>query len=104
MIYRVDYDETQNLMSVGFGDEPANNSVLVKEVFSIIERLKNQVIESHKGTALRITGAASLPVACVLASALAHIVPALAVFDPKLGKYVVSISHSPAYFVGDLLD
>ena len=35
---------------------------------------------------------------------LGHLYETVAVFDPKLGKYVVSISHGAKYSVGDLID
>jgi CRISPR-associated protein Csx3 len=39
-----------------------------------------------------------------LAHAVGHIYGAIACFDPKLNKYVVSISHDPDYEVGNLID
>jgi len=53
---------------------------------------------------LKINGPASLPVACVLTHKVAHLYGAIGVFDPKIGKYVVCITHNPAYKVGDLID
>jgi CRISPR-associated protein Csx3 len=40
----------------------------------------------------------------VLCHKVAHLFGAVACFDPKLAKYVVAISHDPAYAVGDLID
>lgn len=56
------------------------------------------------GPILKINGPASLPVAVALAHAVTHLYGAVAVWDPKLSKYVVSVSHSPEYAVGDLID
>ncbi|MDE0012119.1 MAG: hypothetical protein OXU36_13305 [Candidatus Poribacteria bacterium] len=48
----------------------------------------------------------SLPriAAMVMVSQLSHLFEAMAVFDPKLNKYIVAISHSPKYAIGDLID
>ena len=42
--------------------------------------------------------------AMVIVSQLSHLFEAIGVFDPKLNKYVVAISHSSKYAVGDLID
>ena len=34
---------------------------------------------------------------------VAHLAPAVGVFDPKLEAYVVCITHSPDFEVGDLV-
>lgn len=91
------------LIKVGFVPEnPADNSVLVQEAHEASLKLKSD--SALHGKVIRINGAASLPVAMAIASNLAHIAPAVAAFDPKLGKYVVAISHSPQFKVGDLID
>ena len=43
-------------------------------------------------------------IAFVLAHALCHIVGAIAVFDPKLGKHVVAVSHNPDFTIGATVD
>lgn len=91
------------LIEVGFNpDAPASNDVLVQEAHEQSLVLKKD--ESLFGKVARINGAASLPVAMAIASNLCHVVPAVACFDPKMGKYVVAISHSPDYKVGDLIE
>lgn len=55
------------------------------------------------GKLIKINGPASLPVACVLAHRLCHLFGVVAVFDPKISGYVVSISHDPAFKVGDVI-
>lgn len=89
-----------NVLKVGFGDEPASNDKIVAEAVQKAEALREAVI--GKGV-LRINGAASLPVAIALSHTFAHVVPAVAVFDPKLNAYVVSISHSRDFNIGDLI-
>jgi CRISPR-associated protein Csx3 len=60
--------------------------------------------ELSGGSLLRINGPASLPVACVLVHKVAHLYGAIGVFDPKLGKYVITITHNPMYKLGDLIN
>lgn len=71
----------------------------------------NSLIESEKltGKLLKISGRATVLASFVIASKLAHAYGAIAVFDPKEGdkgidRYIVAISHSPNYSVGDTLD
>lgn len=87
-----------DLMKIGFGD-PASNDVIVKDVAA---RLKDMDLPG--GPLLKINGPASLPVAVVIAHGVTHLYGAIAVWDPKLGKYVVSVSHNPDFAIGDLID
>lgn len=89
-----------DVLSVGFG-EPAQNDEIVKDAKIVLdEMLKSQQLH---GKLLKINGAASLPVAFVISHAVSHLYGAIAVYDPKLQKYVVSISHTPEVRVGDLI-
>ncbi|MBR3156880.1 CRISPR-associated protein Csx3 [Candidatus Saccharibacteria bacterium] len=90
-------NETATL-KIGFG-EPASNDQIVVDAKAAVEAVSEEVM----GKTVLLNGPASLPVAVVLTHALCHICPAIAVFDPKLGKYVVSVSHTADYQVGDLL-
>lgn len=82
------------LYSVGFGD-PATNIEIVKEV--------DAMPLMGCGMLALISGPASLPVAFVLAHKLCHRYGAVAIFDPKLSGFVVSVSHNPDFKVGDFI-
>lgn len=87
----------------GFGDTPAQNDALVKEAALRIRKL----IDSGAikgGELIKLNGPATLPIAFVLAHKLNHLYQAVAVYDPKLLKYVVAIAHGGKYSVGDLVD
>jgi len=91
-----------DILRVSFG-EPAQNDQIVKDAAAKLE----QMIQSGElagGQLLRINGPISIPVAFVLAHKLAHIYGAIGFFDPKLSKYVICITHNPAYKLGDLID
>ena len=90
-----------DLLRIGFGS-PAQNDKILKDVVSLLDNLVKDNLKG--GNLLKINGPASLPVAMHLAHAVGHIYGATACFDPKLNKYVVSISHDPKYAVGDLID
>jgi len=94
----VERNEKTVTLKIGFGD-PAGNDEIVKDAKAAVEAVSEEVM----GKTVLLNGPASLPVAVVLAHALVHICPAVGVFDPKLGKYVISVSHTNAYKVGDLL-
>lgn len=90
------------ILKIGFG-APAQNDQIVRDAKV---RLDEMVASSELagGPVLRINGPASLPVAVTIAHAVAHLYEAIAVFDPKLSKYVVSVSHGTAHQAGDLID
>lgn len=97
--YNISFNPENSVLSIGFG-EPAQNDQIVKDAITGVKAVKDQL----HGHVLKVNGAASLPVGFALASEVAHVVKAVAVFDPKLQKYVVAISHDPAYVIGDLID
>jgi len=86
-----------DVLKVGF-DAPAQNDQIVKDAKSILEGMNLE-----GGPLIKINGPASLPVAVVLAHHLAHLYGVVGVYDPKLGSYVVAVSHSPNNQVGDLI-
>jgi CRISPR-associated protein Csx3 len=91
----------ENVLKVGFGD-PAQNDEIVRDV---VEKLNAMMgVELTGGSLIKINGPASLPVAVAIAHAVSHLYEVVAVYDPKLAKYVVSVSHSSQYRPGDLID
>ncbi len=93
-------------LTVSFG-EPTNNDLIVIEVSEKIDRLieRKQICG---GKLLKITGKQSIPVAYAICHKVAHLYGAIAIFDPKMGgkgidAYIVAISHSPDYQVGQIL-
>jgi CRISPR-associated protein Csx3 len=91
-----------NLLKIGFR-EPADNPQIVRDAHAQLEALSH--LEPLGGELLKINGPASIPVAFVIAHKVAHLYGAIAVFDPKLGhKYVIVITHTPKYKLGDLID
>lgn len=93
---------TGDVLKVGFG-EPAQNDVIVRDASERLAELTSMG-QLSGGPLLRINGPASLPVAVVIAHAVAHLYEAVGVFDPKLAKYVIAVSHGTTYKVGDLVD
>ncbi|MBD2456629.1 CRISPR-associated protein Csx3 [Nostoc sp. FACHB-87] len=98
--YKIEIKE--DLLRVSFG-EPAQNDQIVRDAAARLEEMSASG-ELAGGQLLKINGPISIPVAFVLAHKLAHIYGAVAFYDPKLGKYVISITHNPAYKLGDLID
>lgn len=99
--YKVSFDG--QVLQIGFG-APSDNDRKVVDALAGCAAIKDEVIGTGLDV-LRVNGAASLPVAMTIAHAFAHLVPAIACFDPKIdgGSYVISISHSPKYKVGDVI-
>ena len=86
-------------LAISFGPAPAPNNLIVP---AAIEALAALHLTGGRG--ILFNGPASLPVAMALAHAVAHLYQFVACFDPKLGRYVVAISHTPDYRPGDLLE
>lgn len=97
-----------NILKVGFNSKiPANGDRIVKNTATQMDNL----LESGKlkGKLLKISGRASVLASFVIANKLAHCYGAIALFEPKEGdrgldRYIVAISHSPDYRVGQTLD
>lgn len=98
--YKIDLEG--DVLKVNFG-EPAQNDQIVRDAAARLDEMA-EAGELKGGVLLKINGPASLPVACVLTHKVAHLYGAISVFDPKIGKYVVCITHNPAYKIGDLID
>lgn len=93
---------SEDVLKVGFAD-PAQNDLICRDAAKkLSEMVKKGTLSG--GFLIKINGPASLPVAVVIAHAVAHLYEVVAVFDPKLGKYVVSVSHTPDFKVGGLID
>ena len=90
------------VLRVKFG-EPAQNDRIVPDAAARLDEMSNSG-ELSGGGLIKLNGPASLPVACVLAHKVSHLYGAVGVFDPKLGKYVIAITHDPEYNLGDLVD
>jgi CRISPR-associated protein Csx3 len=90
------------VLKIGFA-EAAQNDQIVKDAAARLDEM-SKTGELAGGVLLKINGPVSVPVAFVLAHKVGHLYGAIAFFDPKLGKYVVCITHNPAYSLGDLVD
>ena len=101
--YTITRDD-DGVLHVAFG-VPSANDQIVKDAVARLDAM-TKADELSGGGLLKINGPASLPVAMVLGHKLSHLFEAIACFDPKLSKYVVTISHSPNpnYVVGNLID
>jgi CRISPR-associated protein Csx3 len=84
-------------VDIGFG-EPATNAEIVPDAIAALAALG-----LGGGTGIHFSGAASLPVAMALAHAVAHLYGYVACFDPKLQGFIVAISHTPAFRVGQVI-
>ena len=94
----VDQNGPADTLKLAFGEQ-AQNDLIVRDAVAAIKELGLK-----GGAVVRLNGPASLPVAIAIAHEVGHIYGAVAAFDPKLGKYVVAVSHDPQYAVGDLID
>jgi len=90
-----------NILLVDFNRlEQVGNDQLVKDASAGLDRLI-ETGELQGGELLKISGPISLPVSYVISHRVSHLYKAIAVFDPKMSRYVVTSSHDPTYRVGD---
>lgn len=85
-------------LKIGFGKSAQNNLIVPDAIAAISD------LDLEGGHLVKFDGPASLPVAMALAHAVAHRFEVVACRDPKLGKFVVAISHHPDYLPGQLID
>jgi CRISPR-associated protein Csx3 len=100
--FNIVFDADQQILRTAFGS-PATNAEIVREVAARLDEIK-AAGGLQGGPLLRINGPVSLPTAFTMGHAVFHAYGAIAVWDPKLQKYVVSVVHSPAYTLGQLID
>ncbi len=86
-----------DLLKLSFGT-PAQNDEIVRDAVQGLEEAKLE-----GGELVLLNGPASLPAACAIAHGVGHLYGAVAVFDPKMASYVVSIAHGDKYVVGDMI-
>jgi CRISPR-associated protein Csx3 len=92
-----------DLLEVGFGAISAQNDTLVRDVAVRLREMREEG-EMKSGSLLKINGPASLPTVITLVHGVENLYKTIAVFDPKLGQYVVVIAEDSMYNVGDLLN
>lgn len=92
-----------NILLVDFNRlEQVGNDQLVKDASTGLNRLI-ETGELQGGELLKINGPISLPVSYIISHRVSHLYKAIAVFDPKMSRYVVTSSHDPKYRVGDTI-
>jgi CRISPR-associated protein Csx3 len=91
-----------DVLKVAFGEAAQNDKIVAEASATLAEMTESG--ELSGGPVIKINGPASLPVAIAIAHAVAHLYEVVGVFDPKLGKYVVAVSHGNKYRPGDLID
>lgn len=82
------------LLTLSFG-APAQNDAIVRDAVAEMENL-----HLEGGALCLLNGPASLPVAIAIGHAVAHRFGAVGCFDPKMGGYVVAVSHDANRPVG----
>lgn len=91
---------TDDVLTLTYGD--ALNDQIVRATSISLEQIRKEG-KLIGGQLLKINGSASMAASFVLAYRVQHY-GAVAVFDAELEKYVIVISRSPFYPIGQLLD
>jgi CRISPR-associated protein Csx3 len=92
-------NQSDGILTVALGfEEPAQNDKIVRDAIEAMAGLKLQ-----GGKGIKLDGKCSIPAALAIGHAVAHLFGFVAFFDPKLGQFVVCVSHDPAVRPGDLI-
>ena len=75
------------VLKLAFGEPAGNDRIVVDAVAAL------QALGLSGGQTVGLNGPASLPVAIAIGHGIAHLFKEVAVYDPKLGSYVVAVSH-----------
>jgi len=100
--YNIELKENGTLLKISWGEQ-ATNDLIVQDADARLHELQ-KTGELKGGPLIRVNGPASLPVAMVISHHLLHLYETVAVFDPKLGKYVVVSAHGGPHTLGNLID
>jgi CRISPR-associated protein Csx3 len=94
----------EDMLQVGFNNGiSAQGDVIVRDAEAQLDRLINSG-RLTGGKLIKINGRISLLVSYLLAHKLAHLYSAIAVFDPRLGAYIVTKSDTPDYPLASRID
>ena len=85
-------------LSCDFGAVAADGDEIVREVAEYVRHL------GIYGRGCFVTGRMSVPVAFVVGHAFGHMFGFVAVFDPKIGTYIVVTAHADGVVVGDRVE
>ena len=92
-----------NVLLVDFNRlQEVSNARLVKDASAELDRLV-AAGELCGGELLKVNGPISLPVSFVVSHRVSHLYKAIAMFDPKMSRYVVTSSHDSQYRFGDTI-
>jgi len=92
-----------NVLLVDFNRlQEVSNARLVKDASAELDRLVASG-ELRGGELLKINGPISLPLSYVVSHRVSHLYKAIAMFDPKMSRYVVTSSHDSKYRLGDTI-
>ncbi|HBJ33649.1 MAG TPA: CRISPR-associated protein Csx3 [Planctomycetaceae bacterium] len=86
------------VLKVGFG-VPATGDDVVRSAATAIES-----IDLYGGGVVLINGPMTLPAGFVIAHKVLHLFKAVAVYDPKMGGYLVVAVHGSQLKVGELVN
>lgn len=101
--FLIDWENDLLIAKISNGKE-ADGDQILRDANAQLERLINSGKLSGGNQLLKINGRSTVLAGFLIADRLAHRYSSLAVFDPKLGKYVVTVSHSQDYRVGQVLN
>jgi len=91
----------ENTLNINCKLAVVEGDVLTKEAALKIDELMNQNLTG--GDLLKINGKSSVAVNFMIANKLAHLYGNIAVWDPKLCDYVITLRHGGKYAEGELI-
>ena len=97
--YKITWDADWKVLRCEFGG-PANNDQILRDAAEQIAAIKQLVMGPQ---CLKVNGRMSVQVASLITAELAHVVAAIAFYDPKMHCYIITATHSPDYQFAQLV-
>ncbi|MEM4455150.1 MAG: CRISPR-associated protein Csx3 [Thermofilaceae archaeon] len=100
MIEKIRIEKTDNVVTIYFDLSPTD-VLQYKDLPAIINKIFNE-LQTVNAEVVRITGRGPIWLYSAVTHVVAHLTKCVAVYDAVSKKYVIVVSHSHEYKVGDV--
>ncbi|MEM1687315.1 MAG: CRISPR-associated protein Csx3 [Zestosphaera sp.] len=101
MIEKIRVEKTDNVVTIYFDLSPTD-VLQYKDLPTIINKVFSE-LQTTSAEIVRIAGRGPIWLYASVVHIVSHLTKAVAVFDAVNKKYVIVVSHSPNYHIGDTL-
>ncbi|MEM2383243.1 MAG: CRISPR-associated protein Csx3 [Desulfurococcaceae archaeon] len=99
MIEKIRIEKTDNVVTIYFDLSPTD-ILQYKDLPAIINKIFSE-LQNVNADVVKITGRGPVWLYSAVTHVVAHLTKCVAVYDAVNKKYVIVVSHSPNYHIGD---